>query len=73
MSVRKHKIQGTCLLELTVDELGNVRDLHITRSLDKRLDQNAIDAVKQWKFNPAMRSGKTVAGFTSVEVDFRLY
>jgi periplasmic protein TonB len=69
----KHRIQGTCVLGLTVDERGKVRDVHVTRSLDKRLDQNAIDAVKQWKFNPAMRNGKPVAVFTSVEVDFRLY
>ena len=75
LSVRKgkHKIQGTCVLGLTVDERGRVRDVHVTRSLDKRLDQNAIDAVKQWKFNPATRNGKPVAVFTSVEVDFRLY
>jgi protein TonB len=75
LSVRKgkHKIQGTCVLGLTVDERGRARDVHVTRSLDKRLDQNAIDAVKQWKFNPAMRNGKPVAVFTSVEVDFRLY
>jgi protein TonB len=75
LSVRngKHKIQGTCVLGITVDERGRVRDVHVTRSLDKRLDQNAIDAVKQWKFKPAMRDGKPVAVFTSVEVDFRLY
>ena len=61
------------MLGITVDERGRVRDVHVTRSLDKRLDQNAIDAVKQWKFKPAMRDGKPVAAFTSVEVDFRLY
>ena len=61
------------MLGITVDERGRVRDVHVTRSLDKRLDQNAIDAVKQWKFKPAMRDGKAVAVFTSVEVDLRLY
>jgi TonB family protein len=69
----KHKVQGTCVLALTVDEQGAVRDVHVTRSLDKRLDQNAVDAVKQWKFKPAMRDGKPVAVLTSVEIDFRLY
>lgn len=61
------------LLALTVDKQGLVRDVHVTRSLDKRLDQNAIDAVKQWKFKPAVKDGKPVAVRTSVEVDFRLY
>jgi TonB family protein len=69
----KHKIQGTCVLGLTVSEQGTVRDVHVTSSLDKRLDQNAVDAVKRWKFKPAMRDGKPVAALTSVEVDFRLY
>jgi len=69
----KHNIQGTCVVALTVDENGGVRDVYITRSLDKRLDQNAIDAVRQWKFKPAMKDGKPVAVRTSVEVDYRLY
>jgi periplasmic protein TonB len=69
----KHKIQGTCVVGLTVDEQGAVRDVHITRSLDKRLDQNAIDAVRRWKFKPAVKDGKPVAVRTSVEVDYRLY
>jgi len=75
LSVRKgkHKIQGTCVLGLIVDERGSVRDVHVTRSVDKRLDQNAIDAVNQWKFKPAVKDGKPVAVRTSVEVDFRLY
>jgi len=69
----KHKIQGACVLGITVDKEGLVRNVHVTRSLDKRLDQNAIDAVKRWKFKPAMKDGKPVAVLTSVEVAFRLY
>ena len=61
------------MLALTVDKEGSVRDVHVTRSSDKRLDQSAIDTVKQWKFKPAMRDGKPIAVLTSVEVDFRLY
>jgi periplasmic protein TonB len=74
LSVRKgkHKIQGICVVGLTVDEHGRARDVHVTRSLDRRLDQNAIEAVKQWKFKPAMRDGKPVAVLISVEVEFRL-
>lgn len=75
LSVRKgkHKIQGICVLGLTVDEHGSVRDVHVTRSLDKRLDQTAIDALKQWKFKPATKDGKPVAVRTSASVEFRLY
>jgi protein TonB len=69
----KHKIQGTCVLRITVDKDGLVRDVHVTRSSDKRLDQAAIDAVRRWKLKPAMRDDKPIAVLTSVEVDFRLY
>jgi TonB family protein len=61
------------VLALIVDQRALVRDVHVTQSLDKRLDQNAIDAVKQWKFKPALKDGKPIAVRTSVEVDFRLY
>jgi len=66
----KHTIQGTCVLSLIVDEDGRTRDVRVIRSLDKRLDQSAIDAVYQWKFEPAMKDGKSVAVRTSVEVTF---
>jgi len=38
----KHKIQLTCVLGITVDKEVLVRDVHVTRSSDKRLDQSAF-------------------------------
>jgi periplasmic protein TonB len=60
LSLRKRKIQGICVLGLTVDEHGAARNVHVMRSLDKRLDRNASDGVKRWRFKPAMRDGKPV-------------
>jgi TonB family protein len=37
------------------------------------LDEKAIEAVKNWRFEPAVKDGKPVAVAISVEVDFRLY
>src|SRR5439155_197064 len=37
------------------------------------LEQKTIEAVRQWKFDPAMKDGKPVAVAINVEVDFRLY
>jgi TonB family protein len=37
------------------------------------LDQKAVEAVRKWKFEPAMKDGKPVAVQISVEVNFRLY
>jgi periplasmic protein TonB len=37
------------------------------------LDQKAIEAVRNWKFEPAMKDGHAVAVQINVEVNFRLY
>src|SRR4051812_6407458 len=55
MTARKRKQQGTCVLALVVDEDGRPRDVHVTRSVNKVLDQNAVNAVTQWRFKPALR------------------
>ncbi len=70
---RKAKYQGTSVLSLIVGADGRTRDIHIARSLGLGLDEKAIEAVKQWKFDPAMRDGKPVAVEISVEIDFHLY
>ena len=45
----------------------------LARSLGLGLDQKAIEAVRQWKFEPAMKDGHPVAVQINVEVNFRLY
>jgi periplasmic protein TonB len=70
---RKAKYQGTCVLWLIVGPDGRPRDVKVTRSLGLGLDEKAIEAVKQWKFEPAMKDGKPVAVQINVEVSFRLY
>ena len=35
------------------------------------LDEQAIDAVEQWRFEPAMKNDKAVAVRATIEVNFR--
>jgi TonB family protein len=70
---RKAKYQGTCVLWLIVGPDGKPRDIKVARNLGMGLDEKAIEAVKQWKFEPAMKDGKPVAVQINVEVSFRLY
>jgi periplasmic protein TonB len=70
---RNAKTQGTCVLWLIVDENGNPRDIRVVRGLGYGLDARAIAAVKQWRFQPAMKDGRPVNVQISVEVGFRLY
>jgi TonB family protein len=70
---RRAKFQGTCVLGLIVDAEGQPKDIRIARSVGLGLDQKAIDAVRQWRFQPAMKDGRAVAVQISVEVSFKLY
>lgn len=70
---RKAKYQGTVVLWLVVDQGGRPRDVKVARSLGMGLDQKAIEAVRKWTFEPAMKDGKPVAVQINVEVNFRLY
>jgi TonB family protein len=70
---RKAKYQGTVVLWLIVGPDGKPRDIKVARALGMGLDQKAIEAVRNWKFEPAMKDGKPVAVQINVEVNFRLY
>jgi periplasmic protein TonB len=43
------------------------------RHLGMGLDQKAVEAVKQYKFEPAMFDGKPVAVTVDIRVNFRVY
>lgn len=70
---RKAKLQGTCTLELVVGPDGHTRDIRVTRPLGGGLDEKAIEAIQQWRFEPATIAGKPVAARITAEVNFRLY
>lgn len=70
---RKAKYQGVVILWLIVDPNGAPRDIKVARSLGMGLDQKAVEAVRRWKFEPAMKDGRPVAVQINVEVNFRLY
>jgi protein TonB len=70
---RNAKTQGTCILWLIVDDQGRPRDIRVVRGLGFGLDARAVDAVRQWRFQPAMKDGHPVNVQISVEVGFKLY
>ena len=70
---RKAKYQGTVVLWLVVDANGRPQQIRVQRALGMGLDEKAIEAVKQWKFDPARKNGQAVPVMINVEVNFRLY
>ena len=69
---RVAKWQGTVVMQLTIDENGVPREIKIVRSLGMGLDQKAIEAVQQWRFQPGLKDGKPVPVSANLEVNFRL-
>jgi periplasmic protein TonB len=68
------RIQGVVSLEAIVMADGSVGDVRIIGSLDRDLglDEQAIKAVKRWRFRPATRLGAAIPMFVSIEMTFSL-
>jgi protein TonB len=65
------KVSGTVILEATVNESGAVTEVTVLRSI-KVLDQAAIKAVKQWRYQPLVLNGQPVPFILVVTVTFSL-
>lgn len=70
---RRAKYQGVCVVGLIVDAQGNPQRVHIVRPLGMGLDEKAMEAVRQYKFKPAIFHGHPVAVEVDIEVNFRIY
>jgi TonB family protein len=67
------KVQGTVELELIVTKNGRPADIRIRRSLDPGgLDERAVAAVSDWRFEPGKLAGKPVDVLVTVFLDFRI-
>lgn len=70
---RSASLQGTVALQLIVDAEGNPQNIRVTRHLGMGLDEKAMEAVRQYKFRPAMYQGHPVAVQIVVDIDFHLH
>ena len=70
---RSANFQGSVTIQLIVDSQGNPQNVHVVRHLGMGLDEKAIEAVRQYKFKPAMYEGHPVAVQLVVEVTFHLH
>lgn len=65
--------QGTVVLRVQVDARGNPGGIDIIeRTGSRSLDRAAVDAVRRWRFAPAVRDGQPVAGTVDVPIEFTL-
>lgn len=70
-AAREAGVQGVVILSVRADAQGHVEDVMVLRSIPL-LDQAAIDAVKQWVYEPTLVNGQAVPIVFTVTVRFRL-
>jgi len=65
--------EGTVMVRADIDANGNPTNVEVAkRSGSRDLDRAARDAVRKWRFEPAMKNGKAVAATVQVPVEFKL-
>jgi periplasmic protein TonB len=70
---RQQDFQGSVAIQLIVDAQGNPQSVHVVRRAGLGLDEEAIAAVKQYRFRPAMYQGHAVAVQMVIDIDFHLH
>ena len=72
-SARRAGIQGTTLLRIHIEVDGHVSAVSVQRSAGHQsLDEAAAEAVRRWRFEPALNSSGPVSMWAVVPVEFRI-
>jgi TonB family protein len=69
---RRLRIEGVVVAQAHVGTDGRAQRASILKGLGHGLDQNALVALRQWRFLPAIRNGVPVATDVEVEIEFTL-
>ena len=69
----RRREEGEVVLRVLVGLDGRPVEVEVEKSSRSRLlDRAAIDAVRNWVFNPGLRDGKPVQGYVLVPISFKL-
>jgi protein TonB len=68
---RQARVEGVVIIEATTDIYGRVSHWKVLRSIPL-LDQSAIDAVRQWVYEPMIINGRPRGVIFTVTVRFQL-
>jgi protein TonB len=64
--------EGVVVLQAVIDEQGMVTNLSVIKGLPMGLEQAALDAVRQWRFKPALQQGRPVKVYYNLTVRFSI-
>jgi len=62
---------GSVILEIQIDRSGFVRDATVLTPMAYGLSESAVDAVKQWRFEPSTRNRVPVEVTYEVRIEFK--
>ena len=68
---RQARVQGTVRLEAVISKEGAIEELKVLNG-HPLLVQAALDAVKQWRYQPTQLNGVAVEVITTIDVNFTL-
>lgn len=68
--LKLEKVEGEVVLYAVIRKDGSVDSIQLVQGLDPELDQDAMDALARWKFQPAERQGEPVELVAIVRIPF---
>jgi TonB family protein len=68
----EQNVQGEVILYAIIRSDGSVDGIQLVRSVDPQLDANAMSALRQWKFRPAMKNGVPIDLEAIVHIPFKI-
>jgi protein TonB len=68
--MRQKNVEGIVYVLFVVDQEGRVVNPTVEKSTHRAFEKPAIDAVRQWKFEPAVRNGRPVKAHLRVPIRF---
>jgi TonB family protein len=71
-SLMSERVEGEVVLYAVIRGDGTVDSIQLVHGIDEKLDENAMQALSQWKFQPAARQGSPVELEAIVHIPFRL-
>jgi len=69
---RQARVSGTVLVSLLVDLHGLPSHISVKRGVKMGLDEKAVEAVRHYRFQPAMKDGRPIPASIDIEVPFDL-
>lgn len=72
-SARQNNVQGTITIAVLFGASGRVEMLLLLKGIDPGLDQNAVAAARQIRFEPQMKDGKPVSVVKIIQYSFSIY